>query len=252
VHSHQAALSVPDWPLSYGRVLLTRWTGNTAWEQVHRLAAAIVIVVHILLRLALRRWGGISARIERWAVAASALLALQVLLGGVVVLSLNPPWVGALHVVLAQLFAALAIVLARACAEPVSPPRAASRWLALLPWLLGVQIALGAVSRHPPAGRGGFIASMLAHAVLGLILVGLAIGTGAGLWEAGERWRSMALLGLALGQLAVGLLVFFIAPEPLTETWPPPSGFAALHAAHHLLAALLLGTAAQARPPGAV
>jgi heme A synthase len=36
VNSRQAALSVPDWPTSYGRLLLTSWPGNTAYEQIHR------------------------------------------------------------------------------------------------------------------------------------------------------------------------------------------------------------------------
>lgn len=251
VHSHQAALSVPDWPLSYGRLLLTRWSGNTAWEQAHRLAAAIVILAHLALRFSLwrnKRRGERAAReAERWAGAASLLLTVQVLLGGAVVLSLNPPWVGALHVFLAQLFAAASLGLARAVARPSGVSAPPTRLLAILPWLLLLQVALGAISRHPPAGRAGFIATMLAHSAFGLVLVGLAIGAGVGLRRRGEKWRGTPLVGLAIGQLAVGLTVFFIAPEPLTQSWPPPFGFPALHAAHHLLAALLLGVAVTIR-----
>jgi hypothetical protein len=248
VNSHQAALSVPDWPLSYGRLLLPVWSGNTAWEQTHRLTAALVVVIHIAVLLSLRRARreeGVAVRIRPFARLTTVLLVVQILLGGAVVLLLNPPWIGALHVVLAQLFAAASVVLARAVGgAPTGAP--SSRLLTALPWLLVLQIALGAVSRHPPAGKGAFIATLLGHAVVGLVLVGLLIAAGVGRLRRGERRRGWALVGLAVGQLLVGLAVFFIAPEPLAETWPPPAGFPAFHAAHHLLAALLLGTVAKA------
>lgn len=267
VNSHQAALSVPDWPLSYGRLLLTSWSGNTAWEQAHRLSAAIVLLLHAALLGALRRrhfWrspepgagpprklrtrgGPPEGRGFRHLVGLStALLVTQVLLGGAVVLTLDPPWLAASHVLLAQLFAAAAVVLARTCAGPavvsVTPP---SRLLGVLPWLLGLQIALGAVSRHPPAAETTFLVTMILHALLGLVLVGLAVAAGIGRLRRGEATRGGALVMLGLGQLGVGLAVFVVAPEPLAETWPPPSDFPALHAAHHLLAALLLGIAAR-------
>lgn len=266
VNSHQAALSVPDWPLSYGRLLLTSWSGNTVWEQAHRLSAAIVLFLHAALLGALRRHhrrrspepmagplGELPTRrgrpvgrgLRRLVGLSTALLVTQVLLGGAVVLALDPPWLAALHVLLAQLFAAAAVVLARACAGPPVVPAAPSRLLRALPWLLGLQIALGAVSRHPPAAERTFLVTMIAHSLLGLVLLGLVVAAGIGRLRRGEATRGAVLVILGLAQLGVGLAVFVVAPEPLTETWPPPRGFPALHAAHHLLAALLLGTAAR-------
>jgi heme A synthase len=247
VNSRQAALSVPDWPLSYGRLLLTRWSGNTAWEQAHRLSAAIVIVLHVVLLVVLSRHAAATGGRRRLARLATLLLSVQVLLGGAVVLALDPPWLGALHVVLAQLFAAAAVLLARAChaGREGGPPAPASRLLAALPGLFCLQIVLGAVSRHPPAGQGVFIGTLVAHALLGLVLVGLSAGAGVGRLRQGETVRGVALLVLAVAQLGVGLALFVVAPEPLAETWPPPAGFALLHASHHVLAALLLGTALQ-------
>jgi len=247
VNSHQAALSVPDWPLSYGRILLPSWSGNTAWEQAHRLMAVLVLGIHVGLLGALRRArreGEAPAGLARLAYRTTVLLGVQILLGGAVVLTLNPPWLGAFHVLLAQLFAACAVLLARGVSGP-SIPSLATRLLAALPWLLATQIALGAVSRHPPAGQEAFIATLLAHALLGLVLVGLTLGAGAGLRRRGEGRRGWTLIAVAVAQLVIGLAVFLVAPEPLSEEWPPPAGFPSLHAAHHLLAALLLGTAAR-------
>lgn len=244
VNSHQAALSVPDWPLSYGRLLLLRWSGNTGWEQAHRLAAALIVVLHVALLLALRRLDESKRRrLLRWMTVSTVLLAVQILLGGAVVLALDPPWLGALHVTLAQLFAAASVVLARACAAPVRVYETGLRSLAALPWLLALQIVLGAISRHPVAGQGPFIGTMAGHALLGLVLVGWSVAAGIRLARRGGRRRGIALAALAVAQLGVGLAVFFVAPEPLSESWPPPTAFPTLHAAHHVLAALLLGVA---------
>ncbi len=243
VNSQQAALSVPDWPLSYGRPLLTHWPGGTAWEQLHRLAAAINLALTLPLALALRRQ---RRPLRRLAGALLGLLLLKILLGGVVVLTLDPPAIAALHVVLAHAFAATALLTwwatrpekPEADALRPAPPRS----LRLLPWLLGLQIVLGALSRHPP-GMASFIVALVAHSLLGLAVVGLAIGAGVGRLRRGARAAGWLLLGLAVAQLGVAAGVFLVSPEPLAETWPPPAGFPALHAAHHLLAALLLGTA---------
>lgn len=247
VNAQQAALSVPTWPLSYGHLLLPEWVGNTFYEQLHRLLVAVTGLLYVALA-----WSGRRAadhRVTHLLGTGLALLATQVLLGGGVVLWLDPPLVAALHLLLA-----IAVVLVTACLTfrlatpggvrsllPVDAKnrRRARRLLALVV----LELVLGAVSRHPPFGQSAFIVTLLAHALNGLVIVGLALVLGISelrrSTRRGGRFLGWGLALLALGQLGVGLWVFWISPEPLDEAWPPPAGFPTAHALHIALATLL-------------
>jgi heme a synthase len=102
VTSNDAGLAVPDWPLSYGS-LLPPWVGGIRWEHGHRMVAAFVGLLTIVL--AIWAWRRESRRWVRWlAVGALGLVVLQGVLGGVTVLLDLPPSVSAAHATLAQLF----------------------------------------------------------------------------------------------------------------------------------------------------
>jgi heme A synthase len=249
VNSSRAALSVPDWPLSYGKLLLTSWPGNIFWEQLHRLSVAITGVALIALAVAVRRQSPRQRKLVRGAL---LLFVIQVLMGGVIVLMLNPPLVGATHVVLAQLIAAMLIMAAgreETAADGQTELSPRHRRFAL--WttaLIVLQVLLGAVSRHPTE-KGVFIIALLAHILTGLILVIFipiaavkvmrrARGTSA------SRLAKVLLLLIVL-QLAVAVPLLIISPEPLDDEWPPPRGFRVTHAAHVVLATLLLGVSAR-------
>src|SRR5580704_3834020 len=63
VTSHEAGLSVPDWPTSYGYNMflfpVSKWVGGILWEHSHRLVATYLGV----LVVSLTRWlGGHPAR----------------------------------------------------------------------------------------------------------------------------------------------------------------------------------------------
>lgn len=248
VNAWQAALSVPTWPLSYGHLLLPEWAGNTFYEQLHRLLVLLTTVLYLGLVWTARR---ASRRLRRWVLAGLGLLATQVVLGGVVVLWLDPPLVAALHLLLAIAVVVTAgwIVVrlhdgpehgAGAASEIDPTTRRRARRLLVL---LVLQLVLGAVSRHPPFGQTAFIATTLAHALNGLLIVVLALvlGISVARRSAGrQRLAGAGLSLLALAQLAVGLWVFFISPEPLDEQWPPPDGFPMAHALHIVLATLLV------------
>ena len=53
VASNDAALSVPDWPLSWGRLVPT-WEGGIRYEFAHRVAAMLVGLLTVGLALAMR------------------------------------------------------------------------------------------------------------------------------------------------------------------------------------------------------
>src|SRR6476659_8429449 len=60
VTSHDAGLAVPDWPLSFGK-FFPKMVGNVFWEHGHRMIAATVGFLTIVLAIYLqlrepRRW----------------------------------------------------------------------------------------------------------------------------------------------------------------------------------------------------
>src|ERR1044071_8876747 len=102
VTSHDAGLAVPDWPLSFGK-LMPKMVGNVFWEHGHRMVATTVGILVIILNIWLWR------REERAWVRKLGLVALcaviaQGLLGGLTVVLMLPLAVSSAHATLAQLF----------------------------------------------------------------------------------------------------------------------------------------------------
>ncbi len=174
VTSHQAGLSVPDWPLSYGQVM-PPMIGGVFWEHGHRMIATFVgmLTTGLAIWFALaepRRW------MRRLGWAALGAVILQGVLGGLTVLLLLPPVVSVSHACLAQLFfsttVAIAIFTSRGwhagpqMVEDYGKPSLRSLSVFTCVLILG-QIALGAGFRHGAIG-------VLPH-IIGAMIVSLAI-----------------------------------------------------------------------------
>lgn len=102
VTSNDAGLSVPDWPLSYGR-LMPPMTGGIFYEHGHRMIAAFVGTLSVILAIWL--WRVEQRAWVRWlGVAAVGAVVAQGILGGITVLFFLPPAVSSAHATLAQLF----------------------------------------------------------------------------------------------------------------------------------------------------
>ena len=159
VTSRDAGLSVPDWPLSYGK-LMPPMEGGIFYEHGHRMIATMVGMFTIvslvwIWRVETRRW-------LKW-LGVAALLAViaQGLLGGLTVLLLLPWWVSSSHASLAQLFfsTTVAIVLftsqwwMRGASPVPESARNPIRTLSLFaPLCVLCQLALGAAARHKAIG----------------------------------------------------------------------------------------------------
>jgi len=106
VTSNEAALSVPDWPLSYG-TLTPPMVGGIRYEHSHRVIAAVLGLLSIVL--AVWVWAKDERRWLRWfSVIAVAGIAAQGILGGEVVRQLLHYWLPVAHACFAQIvFAAL-------------------------------------------------------------------------------------------------------------------------------------------------
>ena len=183
VTSTESGLAVPDWPLSYGKVM-PPMVGGILYEHGHRLIAAAVSTLVGL------EFGGIFFFLERkrrtlklLAGAAFFAILLQALLGGLTVLFLLPPAISSAHAALAEIVFALTAVVALMCSRtwneltkappdipfkeiPSSPSsssaenisskgeeaRSAFRWTLAATAAIFIQIVLGAVMRHTGAG----------------------------------------------------------------------------------------------------
>jgi heme a synthase len=172
VTSTQSGLAVPDWPLSYGKVM-PPMVGGILYEHGHRLVAAAVSTLVGLEMAALFFFESRKTVKILGAVAFGAIL-LQALLGGLTVLFLLPPAVSSAHAALAEIVFALTAVVALMCSRtwaqltartsPLSleenpkislkgeEARRAFRWVVLATAAVYVQIVLGAVMRHTGAG----------------------------------------------------------------------------------------------------
>ena len=173
VTSTESGLAVPDWPLSYGKVM-PPMVGGILYEHGHRLVAAAVSTLVGLELGALLFFLEGKRTVKLLAAAAFGAILLQAVLGGLTVLFLLPPAISSAHAALAEIVFALTAVVALMCsktwteltARPLSlsleeNPNISSkgveamrafRLVILATAAIYVQIVLGAVMRHTGAG----------------------------------------------------------------------------------------------------
>lgn len=155
VTSEDAALAVPDWPLSYGSIT-PPMVGGIAYEHTHRVIAAILGLLITILSIVL--WRKDERPAVRWlGVAAVGGVILQGVLGGLTVLKLLHYWLPVMHACLAQIMFAtlvsIAVVTSRwwvserpQYQDKASP--AIHTVVILNAGAIFLQIALGAAFRH--------------------------------------------------------------------------------------------------------
>jgi cytochrome c oxidase assembly protein subunit 15 len=106
-----AGLAIPDFPLMFGRVIPPHWDSKIAIHFAHR-AGALVVTLAILATAA-RVWSRYRNRRElmRPASLAVVLVAVQIALGALTVLSRRDVWINSAHVVCGALVLATSLVL---------------------------------------------------------------------------------------------------------------------------------------------
>lgn len=248
VTSRDAGLSVPDWPLSYGR-LMPEMIGGVFYEHGHRMIASFVGFLTIILAVWL--WLGEQRRWVRnlgW-VALGAVIA-QGVLGGMTVLFLLPTAVSVAHACLAQLFfsatVVLALVTSRSWNRPdmESQPRDPETGSPSLPALcvtancaVFAQLLMGAALRHKGLGVIPHLAGAVVVAAVVFWLMARVARHYSGV-PAIFSW-TMALNGLVMLQLVLGAGAYWIrevtrdAVQPL---WP----MVGITVGHVALGALIL------------
>jgi len=175
VTSNDAADSVPDWPLAYGRII-PPLVGGIRYEFAHRVVAAAVALLTLILAVWLAR-SAPNQRARRWGWLAVALVFAQAGLGAVRVLLGHPAVVATAHATLAQIFFLTLVGLTLLTSEwwhsdhqaledsgsPRLPALALWTTIAIL-----VQLVLGAGFRHGAFG-------ILPHLVGAVVVTFLAV-----------------------------------------------------------------------------
>ena len=212
VTSHDAGLSVPDWPTSYGWNMFTfppsMWVANIFYEHGHRLVASgvgfLTIILTVWLLLAEpRRW-------LRWfGVAALGAVIAQGLLGGLTVKFFLPAAVSTAHAALAEIFFCMTVAIALftspgwnradAAADAIDDPYV-RRLACATTATIFIQILVGATMRHTGAGLAipdfplmfghlvpdhwdSGIAVHFTHRVGALVVAAMAVWTSATIWR---------------------------------------------------------------------
>lgn len=202
VTSTHSGLSVPDWPLSYGR-LMPPMVGGILFEHGHRLVASVVGLLTIATVYVFRRDPRAWVRRATWA--ALGLVILQGVLGGLTVLLKLPKPISIAHGTLAQTFFCLTVALAvwtspawqKDFRSSVSHANIPLPHIALLLFLsMYGQLVLGAVVRHT------------GHAIgIHVVNAGLLLGWIGWIFHrlTGEHAEDKTLWGMSLG---IGTLYF--------------------------------------------
>ncbi|HKF41499.1 MAG TPA: COX15/CtaA family protein [Thermoanaerobaculia bacterium] len=254
VTSTESGLSVPDWPLSYGR-LMPPMVGGIFYEHGHRMVATTVGILTVILAVWLsrrepRRW------VRRLGWAALAAVVAQGVLGGITVIFLLPTAVSVAHACLAQTFFCLVVTIAVVTSKRWREGRAAggggvTRIGAATVAVVFLQLLVGALMRHNKAGLAipdfplalgrvvppldSFpVAIHFLHRVTAVLVLGFAVACGARAFASrrpGLKKTAILLIGLVCVQITLGALTVLTHKSVAITT------------AHVATGALILGTA---------
>jgi heme a synthase len=175
VTSNDAADSVPDWPLAYGKIV-PPLIGGIRYEYTHRVIAAIVSILTLALAIWLttaekRRW------MRRLGWTAVGLVVAQALLGAVRVLEGHAAISATAHAILAQIFFITLVSIALFTSGwwqrdlPSFQSSSSPRLRTLAWWTTGVifcQLVLGAAFRH---GAFGIVPHIIGAGVVTVFVV---------------------------------------------------------------------------------
>jgi heme a synthase len=245
VTSNDAADSVPDWPLAYGK-LIPPLVGGVRFEYMHRVIALAVAILTLMLALwlSLRKARPLAKRVGWMAV---ALVVAQAGLGALRVKEVHPVLSATAHATLAQIFFMTVVGLSfylspwwegnlprlEDARSPSVPTLGTLTTLAIL-----AQLILGAAFRHGAFGIGP-------HLVGAGVVMAMVVWTGV---VAKRRFRENrdlrratmflhAFFGL---QILLGFAAWYAIRILAAESAEPTLSYVSLTVAHVLGGALTL------------
>jgi cytochrome c oxidase assembly protein subunit 15 len=243
VVSLEAGLSVPDWPLSYGKVM-PAMEGGVFYEHGHRMIATAVGFLTIVLAVWLQRsqhpkW------MKRIGWGALGLVILQGVFGGLTVLYLLPKAISITHASIAQIFFTTTVLMAlftsRSWNQSVAPLEDSGwpsmRSMAIFAPLATLgQVALGAGFRHKLIG---VLPHILGAFAITLVLVYFCVVVFTQYSENRPMRRAAtALLWITLAQVVLGIAAYLTRLSFTGDT--PAAVMVAFTVAHTATGALTL------------
>jgi cytochrome c oxidase assembly protein subunit 15 len=247
VTSNDAGLSVPDWPTAFGSFHLPRMVGGIKFEITHRIIAATVGLLTILLALGL--WRSRSPRyVKRLGGIAVLAVVAQGVLGGLGVIFYLPLTISVAHACLAEIFFSITVSLALFTRtdwrwdEPKTADITSPSVRALAVFTTAavfVQIVLGAAYRHKAIG-------LTAH-VLGGVLVTISA-----LWlletvfnkysqVSGLKIPAVLLAEVVVLQVFLGIIAYSMKLNTQEALQPMP-GVVVMATTHVAMGALVLAS----------
>ena len=246
VTSNDAADSVPDWPLAYGKII-PPLVGGIRYEFAHRVVAGIVAVLTLILAIWLTKIEKRPA-IRRLAWSAVALIVAQALLGAARVLLGHPPLIATIHATIAQIFFITTIALALVTSpwsrnehpmldDPGSPKvRSVALWTTLV---ILLQLVLGAGFRH---GAFGILPHLIGAAAVTFFVIWTTRTAKKRFVQIPEIRSSIQWLNITFGtQILLGIAAYWAVAKAINEAQPTPS-YVILTVAHVLVGALTLAS----------
>ncbi|MFZ3216787.1 MAG: COX15/CtaA family protein [Candidatus Acidiferrales bacterium] len=243
VTSNDAADSVPDWPLAYGKII-PPLVGGIRYEYTHRVMAATVATLTLILAILLARSG--SRFLRNLGFTALLLVIAQAVLGGMRVLFHDPALTATVHAILAQIFFVTVVSLTLFTSswwnsDPAKLDDSASPPLRVLAAITAVaifvQLILGAGFRHGAFG-------ILPHMIGAVVVLFLAIWTGRTVRVrfkgVGQLRRWGILLQSFIGtQFLLGIAAYWAVVQEI-QAAQPTTTYVVLTVAHVLVGALTL------------
>lgn len=250
VTSHDAGLSVPDWPTSFGSLYkLPPMVGGIKWEHGHRMVAEFIGLLIIVMaiwtqRVEQRKW----MRVLGW-IALAAVIG-QGVLGGLTVLFYLPWAISTAHATLAQTIfcavVAMALFTSKSWLQESDPilehgfPAGTATLTTTTAACVWVQLILGAAFRHsgikllPHLIGACVVAAMICWTVIRVLTY---YGNVPQL-----RRPAQLLLALLMLQLALGFVAYVTRVQLGRDAVQPLAGMVLSTVSHVAGGALVLAT----------
>ncbi len=106
-----AGLAIPDFPLMFGRLVPDHWNALIAIHFAHRVGAVVVSLAVVATSAHVWYYHRRRRELSRPAALIPALVAVQITLGGLTVLTSRDVWINSLHVVCGALVLTTSLVL---------------------------------------------------------------------------------------------------------------------------------------------
>ncbi|MGH9714110.1 MAG: COX15/CtaA family protein [Candidatus Acidiferrales bacterium] len=246
VTSNDAADSVPDWPLAYGRII-PPLVGGIRYEFAHRVVAALVAIFTVVLAIWIAR-ASLRGSARRWGWIALAVVLAQAGLGALRVRLGHPATIATAHATLAQIYFMVVVSLTLLTSAwwqrdvaPLDDP-GSPRLRSLAVWTTAailIQLVLGAGFRHGAFG-------ILPHLVGAAVVLFLAVWTSRIVRERFGQVRDLRRWGILLQAfLGTQILLGFAAYWAVAQSRSAPQPmllYVVITVAHVVVGALTLAS----------